>query len=972
MMFNDANALASSRRHILRASCAVPALLALPASLALAAPAAAQSTVSTNQYSTVNLSPGANPLTITAGTTLSPGNASGVFGAGGTIWQISNAGDIEAGGDGILLQAAGMVANTGTITGADALLIYGTASVSNAGTIAGTAAAVRLQQGGSVTNNGLITAGGYGILTQGTFAAVSNAGTILAGNDGISLNHGGEVTNTGTVEGFHMGIYTGHAAGTVENSGLVTATFGDAVSLYNGGAFSNATTGILHGGYSGLYASGAAAVTNAGHITGTSFGVYLSGAATLSNSGSIAGGLDGVIDVGTHGDLINTGEISGTVNGARMGADGTILNAGTITGGVTAVTMATGGTLTNTATGLIDGTLAGVRAAGLDVIDNEGTILGGLTLGAGTTFENSGSLAGTTAIALTGTDFLTFGTGSEVDGAITGGGSASQITLTGTGALAANLTSFGTGSALTIVPGADWTAAGNWAIGAVSNAGTLQPGEAGQTLAITSNFTQTSAGTLRVAVSPIATSVLAITGSAALDGHLLYVLAPGAYRPGSTTFLTATGGITGGFSSTSSSQPASSQAPQITPPAAPLPATIANTNTPAPAASPSTATPATTAPTTTPAAAPVTPAPAPIATPATPAPVTPTLVTFGQVTGTSANLVVSQAFTVTPPDAALYSTNDQDMTLAAERAGDDILAHATTPAPSPCLPANALPSGRSTAGIAGALANAACRLGGWAEATGTDTTQSNSYNSHEAGFLAGLDRQLATGTRLGLAIGYDATTLKDQNAGQASTSTLRAGLYAAQPLGPFILAGEATDAFATTRTDRATGAGAATARPHANIVEGAIALSAPLAFANLAVLPSAGLRIAHLTTGAATESAPLSAFALQVSPTHTTSLRPYASLTLAHDFQTATHITLTPSLTLGASYEADTTAPATTLTTTNTTLTAHTTPLARASGSASAGLTATQGPWSFSARYTVETANNYTAQTAEAALQMAF
>jgi hypothetical protein len=984
MITSNSNAVASTRRYLLLATSATGAALA---SLAIATPAAAQSTVSTNQYSTVNLSAGTNPLTITAGTTITSGGATGVFGAAGTTWQLDNEGDIDAGGDGVQLQSAGNVANSGTI--------------------AGTAAAVRLQEGGGVTNTGLITAGGYGIVTQGSFAAVSNSGTILAGNDGISLNHGGAVSNSGTVSGYHMGIYTGHAAGTVENSGLVTATSGDAVSLYNGGTFSNTATGILHGGYSGLFAEGAAAVTNAGEIVGTSFGVYLDGAASLSNSGVIAGRLDGVIDVGTHGDVINSGEISGTVNGVRMAADGLILNSGTITGGVTAVTLGSGGTLTNTATGLLDGAVSGVRAAGHDVIDNAGTILGGLTLGAGSTLDNTGSIDG--AIALTGTDELILDTGSDITGAVNGGASASQITLAGTGALSADLTNFGTGSALDVLPGADWTAAGRWTIGDVENAGTLQPGDAGQTLAITGNFTQASTGTLRIAVSPNAASALAITGSASLAGHLLYVLAPGAYEPGSTDVLTATKGITGAFSTISTNQPASQPAPVATPAATPTPAPAASapapsvtpTVTPAvipavtpavtPAATPS-ATPiaAQTAapvaapvaavtqaatPSATPAPATVTSAPAATVTPAATTaatPAAPSAVSFAEVTATSASLVVTQAFTVAPADATLMSANDQDMTLAAERAGDDIMGHATTPAPSPCLPADALPKGRSTAGVAGAIANAACRLGGWAEATGTNTTQSGGYNSHQAGFLAGIDRTLPTGTRLGLAIGYDADSLKDDQSGRVDSSTLRAGLYGAQPIGAFILSAEATDAFATTRSSRATGDGTATARPHANIIEGAVALSAPMSVSGLGILPSAGLRIAHLTTASATETAPLTAFAVRFSATHATSLRPYVSVTFAHDYVTDTHVILTPSLSVGANYEADNAAPVTTLTTGTTSLTARATPLARASETGSAGLTATQGAWSLSARYIVQTGNNYSSQTAEAAVQMAF
>jgi uncharacterized protein with beta-barrel porin domain len=64
---------------------------------------------------------------------------------------------------------------------------------------------------------------------------------------------------------------------------------------------------------------------------------------------------------------------------------------------------------------------------------------------------------------------------------------------------------------------------------------------------------------------------------------------------------------------------------------------------------------------------------------------------------------------------------------------------------------------------------------------------SDGYGADVAGFLAGLDRHVgAAGTRVGLAVGYDAATLTDDAGGKASVNTFRVGVYGAQQLGGFV------------------------------------------------------------------------------------------------------------------------------------------------------------------------------------------
>ena len=525
MKSSDREAVSSSQKAGIWGGCGASALLALPAAMSfggvLVGPAAAQGVIGTNQTTTVNLgnyAPG--PVSITAGTTISPVGGAGIEGAG-RFWSLSNAGVIDAqAGDGVRLDAGGVVVN----------------------------------EVGSV-----IDASGYGVRVTGAVGSVTNSGAITALYDGISLNRGGEVANAlgGTISGGHIGVYTGNGAGVVANAGVISAETGDAVSLYAGGSFSNAASGRVQGGYSGVYAGGNfSTVQNAGTIGGTSFGVYLSGASGVSNSGTISGGVDGIIDVGAGGTVGNSGVIEGGKVGLRMAADARVENEGRISGGVTGVKIGAGSVLENEAGGVILGGAVGLQAAGDVVIDNAGSIGGAVGIvvsGGQSSILNTGTVAssvrGGDAIELGagGADVLTLGTGSVIEGDIDGENSASQVLLMGGGTLASDVIGFGPGSGLSVAPGAEWVASGSWTVASVVNAGILQPGLVGAPLNLTGSFTQLSTGVLRVVVTPEGVSQFNVTGPVQLGGKLVYVLAPGVYAPVSESFLSSNGPVTGSF-----------------------------------------------------------------------------------------------------------------------------------------------------------------------------------------------------------------------------------------------------------------------------------------------------------------------------------------------------------------------------------------------------------------------------------------
>ncbi len=799
----------------------------------------------------------------------------------------------------------------------------------------------------SITNSGAIrSADGVGISLSAP-GSVSNAGTIAAGYNGLDLNAGGAVNNSGTITGGHIGVYTGNGLGSVSNSGLITSRTGDAVSLYSGGSFSNAATGQLIGGYSGVYGGGAgASIQNAGIISGTSFGVYLSGLSSVTNSGSISGGVDGVIDVGAHGSVSNTGIITGGNTGLRLGASGQVQNSGTITGGIIGVKLGTGSKLSNAASGLIQGGDIGLLAGNNVSVSNAGSILdntvAGAELGQSDTLSNTGVIAGVTgivatggnitianagliastvpggtAIALQGNDLLELDTGSQIIGDIDGGNSASQISLAGSGALTSNIGHFGANSGLAIAQDADWTASGNWTIANVTNSGTFQPGIIGTPLSLTGDFTQMPGGTTRVLVTPSQTTQFNITGAAQLGGNLVYILAPGAYAPVEENFLTATGGVTGSFASVSATQTPSQQ--------------IAQQSLSVPVA----------------------------------------LQISDSTRG--ADLVITQQFTIAPRDAALFADAGQVMALDAERASDTLLRHATGNA-APC-PAGSLPAEYGArANIAGALASGFCAAGGWVEASGTDMSETDAYGARNAGFLAGIGRKIAgTDARIGVAAGYDETSLDDKSGGTASIDTMRLGLYGALPIGRLALSASVLDGIITGGTARATGAGGALARSVGNTVSGAVQAALPMQYGAALLAPEAGLQLAYVSAGPVRESAPNRAFAVTAGSSGGGSLRPYLRMEVARSFITASQLIFTPQASLGVTYQLGNPGGAVDLASADGTgFTARAMRLDAAAGQAMAGLCAGRRNWSLNLRYGAQVAGNWSSQTVTGALQIKF
>jgi hypothetical protein len=408
-------------------------------------------TISSSTTGPVVLGTADNPLYITStGTVTSTGSADGIDGGAGTTWTITNAGVVSASsGDGVSLASGGIVGNTGSISGKDALVFHAGGSVTN-------------NVGGSISGLGALGAGlgsGAGVYVTGAAGTVTNHSTISGVAYGVGLGAGGLVTNTSSITGGEDGVIVQGAIGTIANSGNITATVDDGVALFAGGSVTNASGASISGqgtlGAGIFITGGVGTVTNAGSISGPNHhGVLIAGGGSLSNAatGSISALGVGVFFETNPGTVTNAGFITGT------GVDGT------------GVYLENGGSATNTSTGTIIGNKFGAFLEGAaTTLANYGSISGatydGVVLGLGGIVTNA---AGASISGLTGGVYIKY----RAAGTVTNSGS---ISATGTGSAAIDLADGGvvTNNSTGSVSGNNFGVFITGAAGTVTNTGSI-------------------------------------------------------------------------------------------------------------------------------------------------------------------------------------------------------------------------------------------------------------------------------------------------------------------------------------------------------------------------------------------------------------------------------------------------------------------------------------------------------------------
>jgi outer membrane autotransporter protein len=468
-----------------------------------------------------------NTINLATGTLVTGGANGLVIGTGTTTLNNNNGGTVSGNGNASVDNGISMSS--------------GTLIVSNTGTISGTTT--------------LATGAGIGINSSGDVTVTSNTGsitgsTVANGNEAVGIQ-GNNVTiqsNTGTIAA--TGVNT--ANGALGIFGLSSVTIG-------------ANTGTISGTNDGIASLGTTNVTNnmGGMIQGTgatgSVGIISSGPLTLVNSGTVSGSVNGV-NTNTAGATIITnnagGVISSTSGGATPGAirtnTATITNLGTITGdlginfrsGNGPSTIFNGGTITGSGGTAIHFSTGSV---GNTLTLAPGFAINGNVVGAGSDiFQLGGTGTGTFNLSNIGAaqQYQGFTTFNKID--------ASSWTVTGTGNQAwtvqsGNFLVNGTINGAVNVTGG--LLGGSGAVGATSigNGATLSPGSNGVgTLTVNGNLAFQSASLYLIGVTANASGRTTVTGSAAVAGTAQAVFQGSSFQ-GQYTILSAAGGRTGTF-----------------------------------------------------------------------------------------------------------------------------------------------------------------------------------------------------------------------------------------------------------------------------------------------------------------------------------------------------------------------------------------------------------------------------------------
>lgn len=449
--------------------------------------------------------------------------------------------------------------NTGIITG-DILFEGGDNTITNksTGVINGT---IDLGDGTNTLTNeagGLISSEGNTVMGA-EFTAIDNAGTISSTGSGwaIRVGENSTINNTGTISIatetatlFTSGVSLGGST-TVRNEGTITVEK----------ILDPADDDLMSGVGINAFEGGGNFLENNGRIevggTASAFGIYSLVGDEVINNGEIdvvsenrfAAGIVGIISDNT---IINNGAISASTAGSSAGiatlGGATIVNNGTIevaggagiargvfvlSGWPHPVSIRNTGSITaETAIESIKGVSSGVAAN--VALENTGTITGDIL------FEG-------------GSNTVEFGTGSDVTGDLLGGDGIDVLTLSGSGTFAGAFNGFeelivtGGSSAfntagasavpVTTVNGGrlnlngtlttDATVnaggvlgGGGTIVGIVTNNGTVSPGNSIGTLAIDGDYRQGADGVLSVEIGAGGSDLLAISGTAGLNGTI--------------------------------------------------------------------------------------------------------------------------------------------------------------------------------------------------------------------------------------------------------------------------------------------------------------------------------------------------------------------------------------------------------------------------------------------------------------------
>jgi outer membrane autotransporter protein len=418
-----------------------------------------------------------------------------------------------------------------------------TATNASTGTISGSLFGINAADTANITNFGIISGGVFGINATNS-ANIINYGTI-SGGISISASASNVTNNSGTISGSIFGISANIA--TVNNSGAISGgsfgIFATTATVSNSGAI------LVAAGGRGINTTGTTTLANSGTISGGAFAVSANAIADVSNSGTLSGSTFGISAAG--GTVINSGTISGS-SSISLGGNSDVFNSGTITG--------TGGTAINFAAGSNTLTLG------------PSSVVAGKVVGAGSdTFQLGGVGSGSFDLSVIGAarqyqGFTTFNKVGSSTWTVTGAFSQPDPWTVQSGTLVVN-GDLSAASGITVDSGATLGGSGTLSTTTINNGAALAPGPPNGigTLRIIGNLVLASGASYQVRVSPAAASLTTVSGMASLGGTLVANATGGAYGIGHKyAVLTASGGVTGTFSSFVASGFGASTQPTVT------------------------------------------------------------------------------------------------------------------------------------------------------------------------------------------------------------------------------------------------------------------------------------------------------------------------------------------------------------------------------------------------------------------------
>jgi uncharacterized protein with beta-barrel porin domain len=315
---------------------------------------------------------------------------------------------------------------------------------------------------------------------------------------------------------------------------------------------------------------------------------------------------------------------------------------------------------------------------------------------------------------------------------------------------------------------------------------------------------------------------------------------------------------------------------------------------------------------------------------------------------------------VAPRDAQIYSAESFAFAQAAQNAVTAILGRT--------LPEG---GGDTFYNVGGGSDGPAMR--GWMEGVGWQIDPAG-FRATSGGLEGGLDHEFGPGLRLGVAAGYQQSSLTDGMGGAANQDETFVGLYGSRTVGDVGVSAALAYAYSNDASNRASGFGFSHANSALSAVLGAVQVAAPFSAGVVIVTPAAGIYISDVSSdGFQERNARNGAFAVAGSSSNGTGVSPYVTVGLSHDFITSSGVIVTPDVAGGYQYDAVASGlPISLVAQDGTAFAGNAIGLDRNSGLFGGSLTAHKDHWTGFVRYDAEVGTGWYDQTLSGGFKFAF